>query len=253
MTDNITSLQVITEHLHHPQLALCEHVQYKGKSRVMREATSVGRGHNNDIVSSHKVQRGAWLSCASSDRSCFCYNIKNTNTFQSTVQSTPMTSFHFCIPSSLARAVAVRLQILQCWGKVQPQQDIGDLDLCLCLYYFFPLCHRSSEWESSLSCCAADLCFSVLPFTVLPPDSPHEFENCCIWSNERDSKIRDTLDVCDLQLAFRCPVLCNVKAVHGASVASCINKTYVTSITYFVICFTMLLLYYGLCYFVLLP
>ncbi|XP_016157589.1 PREDICTED: LOW QUALITY PROTEIN: epidermal differentiation-specific protein-like [Ficedula albicollis] len=67
MNDRISSLQVITEDLHNPQITLYEHVNYQGKSRVIRQATNLGAGHDNDIMSSHKVQRGVWLLCEHSD------------------------------------------------------------------------------------------------------------------------------------------------------------------------------------------
>ncbi|XP_065493512.1 epidermal differentiation-specific protein-like [Caloenas nicobarica] len=73
MNDKITSLQLITENLHNPQITLYEHSNYQGKSRVIREATNLSRGYDNDITSSHKVQRGAWLLCEHSDGSGFCY------------------------------------------------------------------------------------------------------------------------------------------------------------------------------------
>ncbi|NWZ38401.1 EDSP protein, partial [Brachypodius atriceps] len=39
LNDRISSLQVITEDLHHPQITLYEHVDYQGKSRIIKEAT----------------------------------------------------------------------------------------------------------------------------------------------------------------------------------------------------------------------
>ncbi|NXB32571.1 EDSP protein, partial [Eulacestoma nigropectus] len=69
MNDKISSLQLITEDLHNPQITLYQHVEYKGRSRVVREATDLAGGEDNDIVSSHKVQRGAWLLCENSDGS----------------------------------------------------------------------------------------------------------------------------------------------------------------------------------------
>ncbi|XP_052651082.1 epidermal differentiation-specific protein-like [Harpia harpyja] len=73
MNDTITSLQMITEDLRNPQITLYEHAQYQGKSRVVREATNLARGYDNDIVSSHKVQKGAWLLCEHSDGSGIRY------------------------------------------------------------------------------------------------------------------------------------------------------------------------------------
>ncbi|NWZ38399.1 EDSP protein, partial [Brachypodius atriceps] len=73
MNDKISSLQMITEDLHDPQITLYEHVHYQGKSRVIREATNLAAGFDNDIMSSHKVQRGAWLLCENSDGSGIQY------------------------------------------------------------------------------------------------------------------------------------------------------------------------------------
>ncbi|NXP66045.1 EDSP protein, partial [Chloropsis cyanopogon] len=73
MNDKISSLQVITENLHNPQITLYEHVDYRGRSRIIREATDLAAGYDNDIVSSHKVQRGVWLLCEHSDGSGFQY------------------------------------------------------------------------------------------------------------------------------------------------------------------------------------
>ncbi|NXC35070.1 EDSP protein, partial [Campylorhamphus procurvoides] len=67
LNDKISSLQMITEDLHNPQITLYEHTQYQGKTRVITEATNLAAGHDNDIMSSHKVQRGAWLLCEHSD------------------------------------------------------------------------------------------------------------------------------------------------------------------------------------------
>ncbi|NWW74446.1 EDSP protein, partial [Climacteris rufus] len=73
MNNRVSSLQLITENLHSPQITLYEHVQYQGKSRVITEATNLAAGHDNDIMSSHKVQRGAWLLCEHSDGSGIQY------------------------------------------------------------------------------------------------------------------------------------------------------------------------------------
>ncbi|NXH24018.1 EDSP protein, partial [Myiagra hebetior] len=73
MNDKISSLQVITEDLHNPQITLYQHVEYKGRSRIVREATDLGGGEDDDIISSHKVQRGAWLLCEHSDGSGMQY------------------------------------------------------------------------------------------------------------------------------------------------------------------------------------
>ncbi|NXX37425.1 EDSP protein, partial [Nicator chloris] len=73
MNDKISSLQVITEDLHNPQITLYEHVDYRGKSRIIRQATNLAAGHDNEIMSSHKVQRGVWLLCEHSDGSGIQY------------------------------------------------------------------------------------------------------------------------------------------------------------------------------------
>ncbi|NXD04126.1 EDSP protein, partial [Certhia familiaris] len=73
MNDKISSLQLITEDLHNPQITLYEHADYQGRSRIVREATNLAAGHDNDIMSSHKVQRGVWLLCEHSDGSGFQY------------------------------------------------------------------------------------------------------------------------------------------------------------------------------------
>ncbi|NXD58519.1 EDSP protein, partial [Corvus moneduloides] len=73
MNDKISSLQVITEDLHNPQITLYEHADCQGRSGIIREATNLAAGHDNDIMSSHKVQRGAWLLCEHSDGGGFQY------------------------------------------------------------------------------------------------------------------------------------------------------------------------------------
>uniref|UniRef100_A0A8C3JE49 Beta/gamma crystallin 'Greek key' domain-containing protein n=1 Tax=Calidris pygmaea TaxID=425635 RepID=A0A8C3JE49_9CHAR len=73
MNDKISSLRLITDDLHNPQITLYEHINYEGKSMVIRQATDLTRGSSNDIVSSHKVQRGAWLLCEHGDGSGFRY------------------------------------------------------------------------------------------------------------------------------------------------------------------------------------
>ncbi|NWT88756.1 EDSP protein, partial [Lanius ludovicianus] len=67
MNDKISSLQLITEDLHNPQITLYQHVDYRGRDRIIREATRLAGGEDNDVVSSHKVQRGAWLLCEHTD------------------------------------------------------------------------------------------------------------------------------------------------------------------------------------------
>ncbi|NXJ26665.1 EDSP protein, partial [Dicrurus megarhynchus] len=73
MNNRVSSLQVITENLHNPQITLYEHPNYQGKSRAVTEAKNLAAGHDNDIMSSHKVQKGAWLLCEHSDGSGIQY------------------------------------------------------------------------------------------------------------------------------------------------------------------------------------
>uniref|UniRef100_A0A8C6Z7X7 Beta/gamma crystallin 'Greek key' domain-containing protein n=1 Tax=Nothoprocta perdicaria TaxID=30464 RepID=A0A8C6Z7X7_NOTPE len=61
MNDKISSLLLITEKLRNPQITLYEHINYQGKSKVVTEPTDLSKGYDNNTVSSHKVQRGAWL------------------------------------------------------------------------------------------------------------------------------------------------------------------------------------------------
>ncbi|NXU60720.1 EDSP protein, partial [Horornis vulcanius] len=73
LNNKISSLQMITEDLSNPEITLYEHPNYQGKSRVVKEATNLAAGHDNDIMSSHKVQRGVWLLCENSDGSGIQY------------------------------------------------------------------------------------------------------------------------------------------------------------------------------------
>ncbi|NWI91533.1 EDSP protein, partial [Pitta sordida] len=69
MNDKISSLRVITEDLDNPQITLYEHVEYQGRSEIVNEATNLVERYGDNIVSSHKVQRGAWLLYENSDGS----------------------------------------------------------------------------------------------------------------------------------------------------------------------------------------
>ncbi|NXI26840.1 hypothetical protein HGM15179_011725 [Zosterops borbonicus] len=81
MAKTISSLQMITDDLSNPEITLYEHPNYQGKSRVVREATNLAAGHDNDIMSSHKVQRGAWLLCENSDGSGIQYLARERENF----------------------------------------------------------------------------------------------------------------------------------------------------------------------------
>ncbi|XP_036417138.1 epidermal differentiation-specific protein-like [Colossoma macropomum] len=59
--DTFSSLQLVTEDLSNPQITLYEHVNYQGRSLVINCETNLCYGSFNDITSSHKVQRGAWV------------------------------------------------------------------------------------------------------------------------------------------------------------------------------------------------
>ncbi|XP_036448410.1 epidermal differentiation-specific protein-like [Colossoma macropomum] len=59
--DCISSLEMVTEDLTDPQITLYEHVNYQGRSIVLKNETNLCHGSFNDIASSHKVQRGAWV------------------------------------------------------------------------------------------------------------------------------------------------------------------------------------------------
>uniref|UniRef100_A0AAR2JE92 Beta/gamma crystallin 'Greek key' domain-containing protein n=2 Tax=Pygocentrus nattereri TaxID=42514 RepID=A0AAR2JE92_PYGNA len=66
--DSISSLEMVTEDLTDPQITLYEHVDYQGRSIVLKNETNLCHGSFNDIASSHKVQRGAWVLYEHVDR-----------------------------------------------------------------------------------------------------------------------------------------------------------------------------------------
>lgn len=59
--DVISSLQIVTDDLSNPQITLYEKPNYQGKSIVLKAETCLCDVNFNDITSSHKVQRGAWV------------------------------------------------------------------------------------------------------------------------------------------------------------------------------------------------
>ncbi|NWW06247.1 EDSP protein, partial [Oreocharis arfaki] len=73
MNNRVSSLQMITEDLSNPQITLYEHANYQGRSKVVTEAKNLAAGRDNDIMSSHKVQRGVWLLCEHGDGSGIQY------------------------------------------------------------------------------------------------------------------------------------------------------------------------------------
>ncbi|XP_036448082.1 epidermal differentiation-specific protein-like [Colossoma macropomum] len=66
--DSISSLEVLTEDLTNPQITLYEDADYKGRSIVLKDETNLWYGSFNNVASSHKVQRGAWVLYEHADR-----------------------------------------------------------------------------------------------------------------------------------------------------------------------------------------
>lgn len=59
--DAFSSLEKVTEDLTNPMITLYEHTDYRGRSIVFTTETNLCYGNFNDVASSHKVQRGAWV------------------------------------------------------------------------------------------------------------------------------------------------------------------------------------------------
>ncbi|XP_066528920.1 epidermal differentiation-specific protein-like [Hoplias malabaricus] len=66
--DDFSSLELVTEDLTNPQITLYEHDQFRGKTLVLTTETNLAYGTFNDVASSHKVQRGAWVLYQHSNR-----------------------------------------------------------------------------------------------------------------------------------------------------------------------------------------
>ncbi|KAG9262191.1 epidermal differentiation-specific protein-like [Astyanax mexicanus] len=64
----ISSLKMVREDLTNPQITLYEHSNYQGRQLVLRNETNLCHGSFNDVASSHKVQRGAWLLYQNPDK-----------------------------------------------------------------------------------------------------------------------------------------------------------------------------------------
>ncbi|GAB0177507.1 epidermal differentiation-specific protein-like [Grus japonensis] len=120
MNDKISSLKVITENLHNPQITLYEHAQYQGKTRVITEATNLSRGYDNDIISSHKVQRGSVLGPILFD---IFINDINSGIECTVVKSADDTKLSGAVDMLEGRdAIQRDLDKLQAWPNVNPMK-----------------------------------------------------------------------------------------------------------------------------------
>ncbi|XP_072894809.1 epidermal differentiation-specific protein-like [Hemitrygon akajei] len=62
LDQNISSLRLVKEDMLNPDIVLYEHVDYKGKSRSIKETTdNLSRSGFDNLVSSHKVKQGVWI------------------------------------------------------------------------------------------------------------------------------------------------------------------------------------------------
>ncbi|XP_060094288.1 epidermal differentiation-specific protein-like [Heteronotia binoei] len=59
--DSISSLQLVSEDLEHPQITLFDKPNFEGASKIITEETNLLYGYFNDKASSHIVQKGVWL------------------------------------------------------------------------------------------------------------------------------------------------------------------------------------------------
>ncbi|KAM9445741.1 epidermal differentiation-specific protein-like [Clarias gariepinus] len=66
--ESFSSLALVREALDNPQITLYEHENYQGQSLVLNHETNLCYGTFNDKVSSHIVQRGAWVLYEHGDR-----------------------------------------------------------------------------------------------------------------------------------------------------------------------------------------
>ncbi|XP_078507551.1 epidermal differentiation-specific protein-like isoform X2 [Lissotriton helveticus] len=69
MNDRASSLRLITDDLNDPQITVYEHPNFLGSSMVLNQEANLYNGSMNDKISSHRVQRGAWLLYAHPNRS----------------------------------------------------------------------------------------------------------------------------------------------------------------------------------------
>lgn len=60
-SDSISSLQLVSEDLEHPQITLFDKPDFEGASKIITEETNLLYGYFNDKASSHVVQKGVWL------------------------------------------------------------------------------------------------------------------------------------------------------------------------------------------------
>ncbi|XP_048346567.1 epidermal differentiation-specific protein-like [Sphaerodactylus townsendi] len=59
--DSISSLQLVSEDLEHPQITMFDKPDFKGTSKIITEETNLIYGYFNDKLSSHVVQKGVWV------------------------------------------------------------------------------------------------------------------------------------------------------------------------------------------------
>ncbi|XP_059818533.1 epidermal differentiation-specific protein-like [Hypanus sabinus] len=58
----ISSLRLVKENLLNPEIVLCEHVDYGGMTRSIKETTDdLSKSGFDNLVSSHKVKEGVWI------------------------------------------------------------------------------------------------------------------------------------------------------------------------------------------------
>ncbi|XP_054834110.1 epidermal differentiation-specific protein-like [Eublepharis macularius] len=61
LNDSISSLQLVSEDLDHPQITLFEKPNFEGTSKIITEETNLIYGYFNDKAASHIVQKGVWI------------------------------------------------------------------------------------------------------------------------------------------------------------------------------------------------
>nr|XP_056703308.1 epidermal differentiation-specific protein-like [Euleptes europaea] len=77
--DVISSLQLVSEDLEHPQITLFDKPDFKGANKIITEETNLTYGYFNDKASSHIVQKGVWLLYEHGDRKGWEYIAREGN------------------------------------------------------------------------------------------------------------------------------------------------------------------------------